>query len=101
MNQKFKINNLSLEFVRRCAEILTQSSVQNEELFNVDDDPETTKSLLNNALDQMNTNRLDHLDNVTPKQVSLAFKIYYQNLDCPLLTEDFINDFTAVARKFE
>lgn len=101
MNQKFKINNLSLEFVRRCAEILTQSSVQNEELFNNDDDTETTKSLLDSTLDQMNANRLDHLDDVSPKQVSLAFKLYYQNLDCPLLTQDFINDFTAVARKFQ
>lgn len=98
MNEKFKIDNSGLEFVRRCAEILNN---QDEELFKVDSNLETTKSILDNALDQMNENRLDHLEDLDPKQVSMAFKLYYLNLEYPLLTEDFLNDFTAVARMFE
>lgn len=92
MNKKFKIDDSGLKFVKRCAEILKN---QDEVLFEADDDLETTKSILDNALDQLN------LDDLDPKQVSMAFKLYYLNLEYPLLTEDFLNDFTAVARMFK
>lgn len=102
MNEKFKISNLGLEFVQKCSGILSNFVVENEELFNDDDDfLESTQILVHNALDIMNSNRLKHIDDASLKQVSLAFKLYYQNLDSPLLTEGFTNDFTAVTRTFE